>query len=57
MWVNDEKMEQFIDAALMNCMDLNYYIFNKRFCDECSKCPLDSFENVIKWLKSKDEEE
>lgn len=56
MWVNDEKMEQFIDAALMNCMDLNYYIFNKRFCDECSRCPLDSFENVIKWLKSKDEE-
>lgn len=50
MWVDDKKMEQFIKAALMNCMDLNYYIFNKKFCGDCNECPLDSFENVVRWL-------
>ncbi len=50
MWVDDKKMEQFINAALMNCMDLNYYIFNRKFCDDCNGCPLDNFENSVRWL-------
>ena len=48
---NDERMKLFIDAALMNCMDLNYYLFHNKSCHECCDCPLDSVENVMKWLK------
>lgn len=38
---------------LMNCMDLNYYIFHKKSCFdiECYDCPLEKVESVIKWLK------
>ena len=54
MLVNDERMKLFINAALMNCMDLNYYLFHKKSChDECCGCPLDNFENMMKWLKRK----
>ena len=29
MLVNDERMKLFINAALMNCLDLNYFLFHK----------------------------
>lgn len=45
-------IKEHCPAALMNCMDLNYYLFHKNSChDECCDCPLDSVESMIEWLK------
>ena len=41
----------FVDTD--NFSDL-YYLFHKKSChDECCDCPLDSVENMMKWLKRK----
>ena len=56
--LNEERMKLFINAALMNCMDLNYYLFHKKSChDECCDCPLDSVESMIEWLGKEDDHE
>lgn len=51
--VDEEKLRCLVKATLMNCMDLNYYIFHKKSCFdiECYDCPLEKVESVIKWLK------
>ena len=52
MLVNDERMKLFINAALMNCMDLNYHLFKYKSCIiRCQDCPLTTVESTIEWLK------
>lgn len=51
--VDEEKLRHFVKASLMNCMDLNYYIFHKKSCFDirCDDCPLSTVESAVKWLK------
>ena len=54
--VDEEKLRRFIDASLFPCMDLNYYLFDKKRCAniKCQDCPLTTVESAIEWLKEED---
>ncbi|WP_444195147.1 hypothetical protein [Catenibacterium sp.] len=53
---DEEKLRRFIDASLFTCMDLNYYLFDKKSCAniKCQDCPLTTVESAIEWLKEED---
>ena len=57
--VDKEKLKRFIDASLMTCMDLNYYIFDKKSCFNirCDDCPLSTVKSAMEWLKEEEEHE
>ena len=54
--VDEKKLRRFIDASLMTCMDLNYYLFEKKSCIniKCQDCPLSTVESAIEWLRKED---
>lgn len=54
--VNEDKLKCFINASLMTCMDLNYYIFKHKSCFniKCDDCPLTTVESAMEWLRKED---
>lgn len=55
--VDEEKLRRFIDASLMTCMDLNYYIFKYKSCFNirCDDCPLSTVKSAMGWLKEEED--
>lgn len=55
--VDEEKLRRFINASLMTCMDLNYYIFKHKSCFNirCDDCPLSTVKSAMEWLKEEED--